>query len=132
LRVVEHILDNDLDREFEAIEIGNDGAQVLTYFHEDVEKLLIVDSVLMSVKPGEYRVFKPDDVDSVKLVGGISTHEGDILKLIEMGKRLECHIPDITILGIQPASMDMEMSLSSELQANLETYVNTAIEQIKG
>ncbi len=75
-------------------------------------------------------LFSPEDVDTRKITGTISTHEGDILKLIEFGKSLGYPIPTIRILAIEPASLDMNMALSSTLEAQFSTYVEAAITEI--
>ena len=89
LRITEHISDNMLDDGFEAIEVANNGMQLLTYFDDNTEKLLIVDAVKFGGKPGEHILFSPEDVKTQKVVGTVSTHEGDILKLITMAEELE-------------------------------------------
>lgn len=131
LRIVEHIVDNDLDDGFAAIELGNDGLHILNYFNEDVEKILIVDCALLDKEPGEYMIFDFEDVETKKQVGNISTHEGDIMKLVALGKELDSQIPKIRIMAIQPDSLEMDMTLSECLESKLETYVNAAIEEIK-
>lgn len=131
LRIVEYIVDNDLDEGFAAIELGNDGMHILNYFNEDTKKILIVDCALIDKKPGEFMVFSFDDIETKKQVGNISTHEGDIVKLVELGKEINSHIPEIQILAIQPDSLEMEMTLSECLESKLVTYVNVAIEEIK-
>jgi len=132
LYVVDYLLDHDLTGDFEAIGVGNDGMQVLTYFREDVGRILVVDSAVMGLKPGDYRIIEPVSVDSKKLVGNISTHEDDVLKLIELGTRLGYHVPSVRILAIEPGVMDPGPGLSPELQSSLETYVEVAIAEIAG
>ena len=132
LRIVEHITDNNLDDGFTAIEAGNDGLSVMGYFEEDTESILIVDCALVDLDPGEYVFFDVEDVSSQKLVGTISTHEGDILKIVEMARGLGCFIPAVRVMAIQPESMDLEMGLSLTLEDRLEEYVSKAISEIKG
>lgn len=130
IRIIEYIVENRLDNGFEAVEIGNDGMRLLTYFSEDTGKILIVDCALMGKPPGEYEIISPDNISSVKMLENISTHEGDILTLIELGKKLEYPIPEIKILAIQPENMEMEMSLSDRLKNQLSEYTKAAIREI--
>ncbi len=130
LRVIEHIIDNNLDKNFEALEAGNDGMRILTYFNQETEHLLIVDCALIGKSPGEYAIFTPDDVASKKVTGNVSTHEGDILKLLALGKELDYYIPKITILAIEPESLEMDMTLSKTLEEKLNDYVQLVIESI--
>jgi hydrogenase maturation protease len=132
LRILEHIVDNKLDEGFVAIEVKNDGLSVMGYLNEDTEKILIVDGALVDLAPGDYVVFDIEDVESKKLVGTISTHEGDILKIVELARGLGYAIPPIKVLAIQPESLEMEMSLSSTLEGRFDEYVDVAISEIKG
>ena len=130
LRIVEHIADNGLEDGFEAVEIGNNGMNVLTYFEPDTEKIVVVDAADFGGTPGEAISFSPDEVDSQKIVGNISTHEGDILKLIELARQIDQYIPPIRIVAIQPKSMEMDESLSPELQSNFDSYIQTVLREI--
>jgi len=130
LRIVEAIAEQQLDKDFTVVEVGNDGMQLLTYFRDDVEKILIIDCAKMDMPAAEYLIFSPDDVASEKVVRNISTHEGDVIKLIKLGKELDCPIPEIRILAIEPASLEMDMTLSAELEKRLHDYVQAAVAEI--
>ena len=131
LRIIEYIVENNLDNGFDAIEIGNDGISLLTYFNDSTEKILIVDCALMGKTPGDYLVFPYDSIETKKEVGHISTHEGDIVKLVELGVELEYPIPEIMILAIEPESLEMDMKLSECLESKIKLYVDSAIDTIK-
>ncbi len=131
LRIIEHIADNGLEDGFEAVEIGNNGMNVLTYFEPDTEKIVVVDAADVGKAPGEAVCFSPDEVDSQKIVGNISTHEGDILKLIELARQIDQHIPPIRIVAIQPKTMAMQDALSPELQSHFDAYVDTVIREVQ-
>ncbi len=130
LRIVEYIVDNNLDNGFEAIEIANDGMRLLTYFTNSTEKIILVDCALIGKKPGEHLLFPYDSIQTQKEVGNISTHEGDIVKLVELAKELDYPIPELQILAIEPESLDMDMKLSECLESKLKLYVDAAIAAI--
>ena len=130
LRLVEQIAERGLDRDFEAIEVGNNGMLVLTYFTEETDLILVVDAVRFGGGPGDFTIFTPDEVDTQKVTGGISTHEGDILRLIELAKQIDQPIPPIKILAIEPAAMEVDQGLSPELEARFEEYVQAAIKTV--
>ncbi len=131
LRIVEHIAEQRLDNGFEAVEVGNNGVLVLTYFREDTDLLVVVDAVQFGGEPGEFTVFTPDEVESHKVTAGISTHEGDILKLIALAKQIDQPIPPMRILAIQPASMKADQGLSPELEARFQEYVVAALHEMR-
>ena len=130
LRIIEYIVDNNLDNGFDVVEIANDGMRLLTYFTESTEKIIIVDCALIGKKPGEYLIFPYDSIKTQKKVGNISTHEGDIVKLVELAKELNYPIPELQILAIEPESLDMDMKLSDCLESKLKLYVDAAIAAI--
>ena len=127
LRIVEHIIQENLDRDFRAIDLSANAMNLLFYCAEETEKIVIVDAVDMGISPGEFRIFSPEDVDSFKPSTGMTTHESDILKVILMGKNLGYTIPPIQILGIQPETMTSVMELSHLLQSRMEVYISTAL-----
>lgn len=131
LRVLEHIVDNDKDVGFEAAEIGNNGMQLLTYFEESTEKILLVDAVKYGAEPGEHLIFSSEDVETQKVAGHISTHEGDILRLFAMARDLGLYMPPIRILAVQPESMKMGDELSASLKVNFDKYIDAALNEMK-
>ena len=130
LRIVEHIAENVAAPDFECIEVGNNGMQLLTYFDEQTDRMLIVDAVKFGGKPGDHVVFSPDDVQTKKVVGNVSTHEGDILKLITMARDLNLPIPQIKILAVEPGRMDPDSELSPPLAANFQKYIQLALKEL--
>lgn len=132
LRVIEHIAENGLAEGFEAIDIADEGLRLLHYFVPGTEKIILVDAVELGMEPGGMRIFKPEEVATEKRSSGITTHEGDILKVIAFGKELGMPAPPIEILGIQPGSMEQGMKLSPELKKKLPDYIETALMLIRG
>ncbi len=131
LRIVEYIAERNLDKGFSAVEIGNDGMKLLTYFNPTTAKILIADCALMGEEPGYYRIFDPCEVRSRKSSEAISTHEGDVLKIIQLAKQLDYPIPEIRVLAVEPESLGMDMRLSDTLAERLEEYVQTAIDELR-
>jgi hydrogenase maturation protease len=131
LRIIEQVLDQNLDDGFEAIEAGNNGLSILTYFADDTERIVLVDCALMGKEPGEWLIFGPEDVATQKTTANISTHEGDILKLIELAKSLDYPLPEIRIMAIEPESLGMEMTLSATLAKRFDEYVAAVVAEAK-
>lgn len=127
LRVAERIAAEGLDREFTAIELGGNLLDLLHYLDADTERVLIVDSARMGRAPGEYAFFEPERVESRKELAGFSTHEGDVLKVLELAASLGQPLPPITILGIEPERIAEGMELSAALMEQLDGYVAAAV-----
>jgi hydrogenase maturation protease len=132
LRIVEEIARRGLATDFEAVDLSGSGFGLLDCFTADTEGILIVDAVRMGAAPGAHRLFAPDDVESRKVLAGISTHEGDLLQVIELGRSLGCPVPPIRILGIEPAVVAPGMELSPVLAARLDAYVAAARAAVRG
>ena len=130
LRIVETIVERGLDRGFAAVDIGGNALNALAYFRERTERILFVDCALMDLAPGVCRVFAPESATSQKTLGRISTHESDLLKIVDLARRAELFIPDIRIMAIQPESLDAGMTLSNTLADQLDDYIRTALTEI--
>jgi len=131
LRVVEKIVDEGLDEGFEALEAGNDPTRLLACLRDGVERVLIVDCAVMGLDPGEHRVFSLEEVTSKKEIGRGSTHDGDVVKFVELASEMGHAFPKIDFFAIEPESLEMDMSLSETLERKLPEYVRAVIEEIK-
>jgi hydrogenase maturation protease len=130
LRIVEHIVRNGLDRGFEAVDIADEGTRLLFYLERETEKIVLIDAVDMGLAAGEYRLFEPKDVDTTKEMRGLTTHQGDALKVIEFAGTLGYFIPPLVILGIQPGNLDAGLELSPPLRKRFDAYLKTVLEEI--
>lgn len=131
LKLVEYISENKLHFDFEVIDVADNGLNLLTYFHETTQKMLWVDAVQMGVAPGEFKVFTPEQVESQKWMSGMSTHEGDLLKIFELAKRLHLPMPSVKIFGIQPFCVEYGLELSPVLQGRFQEYTDQIVRLMK-
>jgi hydrogenase maturation protease len=92
----------------------------------DTESILIVDSAKMGLKPGDFRFFKPSEVSTRKEIAGFSTHEADLLKVLELARLTGTPIPPIAIMGIEPETVKPEIGLSRTLEGRLAEYAEAA------
>lgn len=132
LRIVERIEEAGLDRDFRAVDMGGNLLDLLHYLDEDTERVLIVDCARMGLEPGEFTFFSPDDARSVKGNHGLSTHEGDLLKVLEFAAAVRGELPPVTIMGIEPAEVGEGEGLSAVLAARLDEYVEEAVRFMTG
>ena len=111
------------------VNIGTGGMSLLHALAK-LDAVIILDAVDFGGSPGEVRHLSPEGLKSVKQVPGISTHEGDVLKTIDMSRELgECP-RTILILAIQPASMQPSMALSPALAERLPEYSQAVLRMI--
>jgi hydrogenase maturation protease len=131
LRIVEHLARRGLEQGFEAVAIADEGTRLLFYLTESTEKVVIVDAVDMGLEPGEYRLFRPEDVETQKGNPGLTTHEGDVLRVLKMARGLGYPVPPVTILGIQPENLEPGLELSPALEKRLDTYIRVALDEVR-
>jgi hydrogenase maturation protease len=130
LRVVEEIDKRGLARDFETVLLPDSGMNLIDYFTSDTERIAIVDAVRSGRKPGEFFFFRPEEVESGKDLSNFSTHEGDILKIVEFARQLGYPIPEITVMGIEPGRMEAGEGLSSEVGGEFEKYVEVLLKTV--
>ena len=85
-RVVDYVLENGLDQDLEAIDLSTDAVSLVAYLDDDTEAVLVVDAAHLGLAPGDFRVFSPEQVETRKELGGLTTHEGDVLKVLELAR----------------------------------------------
>jgi hydrogenase maturation protease len=127
LRIAESIGEDGLAHDFQAIDLGGNLLDLLHYFVPETEAVLIIDTARMGAEPGEYRFFRPEQVTSRKQLAGFSTHEDDLMKVLEFADSLALSLPPITIMGIEPARIAPEEGLSASLAARFDEYVEAAV-----
>ncbi|MDD5657589.1 MAG: hydrogenase maturation protease [Elusimicrobia bacterium] len=132
LRVVEHVVEHGLERGFRAIDLSGNALNLLNFLEEETEHILIVDSARMGRRPGDYEFFKPEDVETKKELSGLTTHEGDLLKILGLARELRYPIPPITFMGIEPQDTSQELGLSGALNARLPEYAAAAVARCLG
>jgi hydrogenase maturation protease len=112
---------------FEVVVIGHDTLGILSYFDQDCERIVFVDCVRMGKAPGDWAVFGPEEVETQKQVGRMTTHEGDLLRVIELARQMALPVPPITIVGIEPETIEQGLELSAALTARFDEYLRAAL-----
>jgi len=131
-RVVEHVVVNGLERDFEAVDLSTDALRLAAYLNAETEALLVIDAAQLGLPPGDYRFFSPDEVETQKELSGLTTHEGDVLKVLELARDAGLPIPPVAIMGIEPDDMESGIELSECLGARVPAYAAAAIEHLAG
>ncbi|MBU1240869.1 hydrogenase maturation protease [Myxococcota bacterium] len=128
LKIIEYIDENIPDRDFEVIDMSDNGLNLVAYLTPETERILFVDCVKMGKNPGETMVFSPDQVISDKALANISTHEGDMIKIIQLLEGLDYTMPPMRFFGIEPKSCESGLGeLSDVLSQQLTRYVESII-----
>ena len=94
-------------------------------------KAVIIDCAFMGKPPGTLSRFTPEQVATQKLTAGLSLHEGDVLSIIALSRKLGEAPGEIVIFGIEPYSIDPGENLSISLEKNLGRYVSQIKEELR-
>ena len=125
--VLKLLMDEPLPDDVGLIDIGTSGFSLLHALAKIDTTAVIVDAVDFGGAVAETRCFSPEDIESVKESSGLSSHESDLPKMIELSKKLgECP-KTIMIFAIQPESMTPSMKLSSPLKMKLPEFVKNIL-----
>lgn len=109
-----------IPRNIELIDGGTGGMSLLHIF-PDYDDVLIIDAVDFNEEIGEVKIFTLEDVCSDKSPVKVSTHESDVLKIINLMQNLEEDTPEkIYVFGVQPKDTSYGEVLSSELQKKID------------
>lgn len=114
----------------EFLDLGTGGMRVL-HAIAGRRKAVFIDCAMMNQEPGAIRSFAPEAVLSKKDPSITSLHQGDLLEVIELSRRLDECPEEIIIFGIQPEDVSPGESLSPALQERFETYVRTIAAELE-
>ncbi len=123
------LLPDELPEGVFTIELATGGMTLLHKF-ENLDMAIICDAVDFDGQPGEIRVFRPQDVESIKTLG-YSLHDIDILKVLELAKKLDQLPEKVFIAAIQPAKVEFSETLSPEVEAALPELASQILKLIK-
>jgi hydrogenase maturation protease len=103
------------NREYRTIEVGCAVFDAL-YLFDWAEKILLIDAMQSGGPPGTvYRVNSLNDLD--KRANPASLHEFSVIQALEMIQKNPR--PAVTIIGIEPESIDFGLELSETVAASL-------------
>lgn len=131
IKIIERFISASADfPEADFIDAGTGGMTLLHYI-SDRKKAVIVDCAMMDLQPGDIKRFTYEQVKSVKKLAHLSLHEADILKVIELAKRLGDCPPEIVFFGVEPETIEPNIGLSGSVSARLDEYIAMIAEELK-
>ena len=119
--------------EFPGVEFADLGTAGMRVLHALAgrRKAVLLDCALMNEPPGTLRRFRPEQVRDIKRMPGFSLHEGDLLQVIELSRRLGEAPSEIVIFGIQPESVAPAQELSPSLNERLPEYIAAVAQELR-
>lgn len=119
--------DPRLPRDVTVIEGGTRGMELLAFLH-DCSRLLLLDAVDLGKEPGT--VLRLSDDELLGLATGASVHQLGVADLLNTLPLLSDIEREIVILGVQPASTDWGVELSTSVREAVAPVVEKALEQL--
>jgi hydrogenase maturation protease len=113
------------------VDAGTGGLSVLHYM-AGRRKAVLVDCAFMDEQSGAIRRFTPEEVRSVKVLAHQSLHETDLMRVIDVARRLEQAPEEIVIFGIQPERIEPGQGLSSALTERTDEYLSLILRELEG
>jgi hydrogenase maturation protease len=130
LRVVERLVAAyDLPEGVQALDGGTLGLDLL-YYLEGIENLLIVDAVEMGKEPGTLVRLEGNEVPSFLSIK-MSPHQIGIPDMLFAAQLKDLYPPNVVLWGVQPATFDTGLELSSAVAAQVDVLVSKVVEQLE-
>jgi hydrogenase maturation protease len=117
VHVVQKLKNYPLPGNFRVVEGGVGGYNLLGYL-EGIERLLVVDVMMIDVTPGKLTIFKPGLHYKDNGQNALSFHQVGIMELVQMGELLGHH-PEVFFLVTRPKILKPGLNLSSCLQKSV-------------
>jgi hydrogenase maturation protease len=128
VHVARRMMDMDLPPEVRVVEGGTDGFGLMHVILE-ADELIVVDAVKGGGPPGSIYRFETADCSPFPDAFKTSVHQISILEVIHLSD-LVGTTPKTTILGVEPKSLEMGMTLSPEVEARIPRLIELIQEEI--
>ena len=130
VRVAERLVANyDLPEEVQTLDGGTLGLDLL-YYLDGVENLLIVDAAETGQSPGGLLRLEGDEVPAF-LSAHLSPHEIGVPDMLFAAKLKGVYPRNVVLWGVQPASLEIGLELSPDVQAQVDGLVSKLVEQLE-
>jgi hydrogenase maturation protease len=118
------------DNEVDIIAEGTPGMNLLHQF-DGREKIIFIDAGNCGLQPGEFKRFRPDEVQSKKELNGYSLHEFDLISFLHFAKNFPgVNSVEVVIYCIQPHEIKMSDEISPILKESLPLLVQAVYHEV--
>ena len=129
VHVINKMMEMDFPPGVELIEGGVDGLYLMNAV-VGTDRLIVIDAVKGGGAPGSIYRFRPEDFVAYTDTSKLSVHQIGILEVIRLSKLLG-KLPETTIIGIEPKSVDMGMELTPEIQSKVPRIIELVLDELK-
>ncbi|HHV77902.1 MAG TPA: hydrogenase maturation protease [Syntrophothermus lipocalidus] len=129
VHVVSRLKESGLPPGVEAVDIGTNSYDLIDCLYES-ERLIVIDAMQGGGEPGTiYRV--PFEKLQLRREGELlSSHQLQFHEAVEMARMMGCS-PEITVIGIEPKTIDWGTELSPELEHRIPRVLELVRQEIE-
>jgi hydrogenase maturation protease len=118
----------DMPPEVQVVEGGTDGFGLVNVITE-ADRMILIDAVKGGGQPGSIYRFEIEDCPPYPDIFKTSVHQISILEVINLSSLIGS-TPRTTIIGIEPACMEMGMELSAAVEAKVPRVIQMIKEEV--
>jgi hydrogenase maturation protease len=129
VHVINEMMDMHFPPDIELIEGGVDGLRLMNLV-VGIDRLIVVDAVKGGGSPGSIYRFSPEEFATHADTSKMSVHQVGILEVIRLSG-LVGKLPETTIIGVEPKSVEMGMELTPEIQSKVPRIIELVLDELK-
>jgi len=119
----------EFDPAIQLIDGGTTGTDLLPYFDSN-ERIMILDAVDFGKKAGHVEVLRNDEI-LARFKSKLSLHHLGLSDVLSTLQLLEIKPEEICLIGMQPASMELDLALSESIRLHLENTLEIILAELK-
>ncbi len=129
VHVAQRMMTMDMPPEVQVVEGGTDGFGLVNVITE-ADRMILIDAVKGGGQPGSIYRFEIEDCPPFPDIFKTSVHQISILEVINLSSLIGS-TPRTTIIGIEPACMEMGMELSPAVEAKVPRVIQMIKEEVE-
>ena len=129
VHVINKMMDMHFPPDIELIEGGVDGLRLMNLV-VGVDRLIVIDAVKGGGSPGSIYKFRPEEFVTRTDISKLSVHQVGILEVIRLSG-LVGKLPETTIIGVEPKSIEMGMELTPKIQSKVPRIIELVLDELK-
>lgn len=129
VHVAQRLMEIDFPPEVEVVDGGTDGFGLINVFLR-ADRLILIDAIKGGEEPGSIYLFELDECRPFPDDYKTSLHQISILEVINLSGLIG-PLPRITIIGVEPKSIQMGMELSPEIESKIPRVIQLVKEEVQ-
>jgi len=129
VHIAQKMMSMDLPPEVQVVEGGTDGFGLVNVIVQ-ADRMILIDAVKGGGQPGSIYRFNIEDCPPYPDLFKTSVHQISILEVINLSS-LIASTPQTTIIGVEPACVEIGMQLSPQVEAKIPKVIQMIQEEVE-